>query len=286
MTEAGTRFVAFAGSRVRIDYRGRTAGDIVEFLFRDVGDTPDDELHGTFAVDSDDEKNLVVVRVESDVRYQGSSAADAARVLQESTSYALAAASVNGLLMHAGAVSLGGRAVLLPGTSGSGKTTLAARLLLGGFAFLTDELALVLHESRRVLALPRPLNVKAAGRDAVAGLGDAQGWSSLTSTVTTLLQPPAARVLDTIADEQRLVAVVFPRYRTGMTPRLSPLSRSESGLRLMGCLLNARNLPEHGFPAVSAFARLVPAYALEYGDATEAGKYVEEVIEASDRDLR
>ena len=55
MTEAGTRFVAFAGSRVRIDYKGRTAGDIVEFLFRDVGDRHDDERQGTFSVESDDD---------------------------------------------------------------------------------------------------------------------------------------------------------------------------------------------------------------------------------------
>ena len=34
----------------------------------------------------------------------------------------------------------------------------------------------------------------------------------------------------------------------------------------MQCLINARNLHEHGFPQVIELARSLPAYQLVYGD--------------------
>jgi len=46
-------------------------------------------------------------------------------------------------VLHAGAVALGGRAVLFPGPCGAGKSTLVAALALTGFEYLSDEAAVV-----------------------------------------------------------------------------------------------------------------------------------------------
>jgi hypothetical protein len=58
--------------------------------------------------------------------------------------------------VHAGAVMLEGRALLIPGTSHAGKSSLVAELLRRGAAHLSDEYALV-DEEGCVHAYPRPL---------------------------------------------------------------------------------------------------------------------------------
>ncbi len=50
--------------------------------------------------------------------------------------------------VHAGAVSYGGVAILFPGPSYSGKSTLVAELLHHGFAYFSDEYALIDREGR------------------------------------------------------------------------------------------------------------------------------------------
>jgi hypothetical protein len=58
--------------------------------------------------------------------------------------------------VHAGAVMLDGRALLIPGTTHAGKSSLVAELLRRGAAHLSDEYALVDDEGR-VHSYPRPL---------------------------------------------------------------------------------------------------------------------------------
>jgi hypothetical protein len=58
--------------------------------------------------------------------------------------------------LHAGAVLLGGRALLLPGVSHAGKSSLVAELLRRGATYFSDEYALIDSEGR-VHPYPRPL---------------------------------------------------------------------------------------------------------------------------------
>ena len=65
------------------------------------------------------------------------------------------AAVLQGLeVFHASAVVIGGRAIGIVGDSGTGKTSLAARLVLGGARFLTDDVLAVEPDSGRYLAHP------------------------------------------------------------------------------------------------------------------------------------
>lgn len=64
--------------------------------------------------------------------------------------------------VHAGAVVLQGRALLIPGSSHAGKSSLVAELLRRGAAHLSDEYALVDGEGR-VHSYPRPLLLRNGG---------------------------------------------------------------------------------------------------------------------------
>jgi hypothetical protein len=58
--------------------------------------------------------------------------------------------------------------------------------------------------------------------------------------------------------------ILFPHYQPGASLNWRPLTKAQAGLHLMECLVNARNLPDHGFAEVARMAKMAPAYRLEY----------------------
>ena len=64
-------------------------------------------------------------------------------LLEWGTNYALATRLFCYLLLHAGVVERGGRAIVMPALPGSGKSTLTAALTLRGFRLLSDEFGVV-----------------------------------------------------------------------------------------------------------------------------------------------
>ncbi len=171
-----------------------------------------------------------------------------------------------GLAFHAAALARGGSGFLLPGESGAGKSSLAAWLTAHGFDYLGDELAVV--GGGGVLdAFTRPIQIKSSGADALHAFLDMRALRPhiLTSGATLII--PAARLRPHHAPETAtLAAIVFPHFRARAELVLTRMTRAEAGLALMKCLVNARNLADHGFTAVTELVRKTRAYRLEYGE--------------------
>ena len=70
--------------------------------------------------------------------------------------------------VHASAVAIEGRAVLISGPSGSGKSDLALRLLDRGFTLVSDDQTLVKRDGERLIASAPP-NI--AGKLEIRGIG-------------------------------------------------------------------------------------------------------------------
>ena len=70
--------------------------------------------------------------------------------------------------LHATAVALGGRAVLLTGPSGAGKSDLALRLIDRGAELVADDYTMLVHDGAQLVA-GSPATI--AGRMEVRGLG-------------------------------------------------------------------------------------------------------------------
>ena len=264
-----SRIVSFGGSSVQIEHIGNRAGEIVEFLYRYTRASSNPLPHAKFSLKSSDATGVLTVRHGEATCYNGESAADAARALMEVTSFALAQKSVGGLLFHAATLTWRGRGLLLPGKSGTGKTTLSGWLSTKGLRYLTDELSFVPDRSQRIVAFPRPLNIKTSGLHALRGHYDlASDSEALTGRVVALAQPTHARERGS-GNSTPLGLIVFPRYRQDAEVGLTPLSGGQTGLRLMACLLNARNLQAHGFPSVAKLGGSVTAYELTYSDVEQ-----------------
>lgn len=260
--------ISFAGSSVRIDCEGLDAERIVEFLYRDLPPSDGPPPHITLRVQAETGAEAMTLYCGDTRHYHGDSLGNLASALLGQTIYHLIDKSQGGLVFHAAAVSVRGRCLLLPGKTGVGKTTLAAWLVKRGFGYLTDELVYVPFGSTEVRPFVRPLNIKKGARQSLGTqILDYEALTSQILTATDVTLVPSSLLSDasTFAGI-RLGRIVFPQYQAATEFTFEPLSRAETGLGLMGCLINARNLLDHGFTEVTRLARDIPAFHLRYGD--------------------
>lgn len=251
-----THLVSFAHSAIAIAYHGDLPAQVVDFLYGHLPAVPNGPPPAlTYHLHSDGPDLLILRRGET-LLYRGPSAAAAAELLLGDSGQALAASSRDGLLFHAAGLAGPGCGLLLPGPTGCGKSTLAAWLNHQGLAYLSDELVFVAFGSTMLQGFTRPLHLKPPARSVLpAGLETPR-----FSTPYGHLVAPAG-----VLNSAPLTHLIFPTYQPGGSFSLRPLSPARAGLGLMQGLLNARNLPGHGFAEVSRLVRQVPAYHLGYG---------------------
>ena len=264
MNTLSNRHVSFCGSSIRVEYEGPETARLVTFLYRDIANDPDIPPHITFRLRSEDG----VFRLEcgQDVRYEGSCPGQAANTLLNETIYHLADKNRDGLLFHAAAVALNGRCLLLPGKTGAGKTTLAAWLVKNGFVYLTDELVHIAPGSRVVNALRRPLNVKKGSLPVLETLGVDIKAPEIVSSSEAALVPHVLLGTQDGRVTPPLAALIFPHHQPGSRFRVEPLTSGQTALALVECLINARNLPKHGVPAIARLSKEVQAFRMSYAD--------------------
>jgi hypothetical protein len=127
----------------------------------------------------------------------------------------------------------------------------------------------------------RPLNLKRPARTALEDLFDFEGDSNgiLSTPYGDLVSPDLVNFAGP-RDETPLSLIIFPRYAAGNEFELKRLSKAQAGLALMECLVNARNLPEHGFRELARLARTAPAFKMSYAHFDQIGEGVEALSRA------
>lgn len=100
--------------------------------------------------------------------------------------------------LHATAVAMAGRAVLISGPSGSGKSDLALRLLDRGFTLVSDDRTIVRKENGRLIASAPP-NIQ--GKLEVRGIGIVEMESA--GDVPVALVVELTSDIDRLPDESR-----------------------------------------------------------------------------------
>jgi len=260
------RILSFGDSTIEIVTHSDETSDLVDMLFKGVPDKGINPPHARLEISQDRNDDYRLTRDEKQI-YKGDSLAALANSLMDTSIYNLADKCSSGLLFHAACLSWKGKGVILPAQSGHGKTTLSAWLLSNGFDYLTDELVYLPLDSRQAMCFGRPLNVKYGAREIIDGLlGDNKDDDSIVAGPIAMLVPPQLVRADNKTVEPEVNMVFFPHYRADTEFSLEKLSAAQTGMTLMSCLVNARNLAGDGFPATVSLARKVPAYQLTYPD--------------------
>jgi len=168
--------------------------------------------------------------------------------------------------IHAGAVSHGGRGIVLPAPMNAGKTTLVGALICAGFDYLSDEAALV-ETGGTLVPFPKPLTFEPGSYDLLPELR------------ALIEQGPSLRRRHVVADELRAGStgtsceigwVVTLSRRAGAGSTLEPLRRGEALAALAKNSFNLHRLGARGLDSLGRAVRGASALRLEVGDLQQA----------------
>ncbi|MDJ0739046.1 MAG: HprK-related kinase A [Gammaproteobacteria bacterium] len=171
------------------------------------------------------------------------------------------------LMLHAGSVAFGDRALILPGTPGSGKSTLAAALDLHGARLLSDEFGLVRPARGDLLPMPRGIPLKNDSIEAILAFDPAAPlgptYPKTRKGRVRHLRPSAASVA---RQHEPAVArwLVFPRYQAGAAESLQALDKADAFRRLAFNSFNYKLLGATAFHAIAAIVRGADCYTFTF----------------------
>lgn len=256
----------FANNAVTVRWEGARAQRVVEHLFARVKAQGRGEATVSLSL-VERAQDLVVTENGRELLHTESDG-HAAECLLGQAVYHLVDRSSGGLVLHAAAVALDERRVLvMPGTSGAGKTTLTAWLVKHGHDYLTDEAVFLPLESTSLESLCRPLNLKRGSRAQLQALSPAA--DGVLSFEGGDLVDPAALGCINPRTQGELFLFVFPTFEQGKPLELSPLSPAQAAQALLTFAANARSVPRHGLGEVARLAKAARAFSLRYGDSQD-----------------
>ncbi|MCB0210702.1 MAG: hypothetical protein KDJ52_15290 [Anaerolineae bacterium] len=273
-----TRRISFAGNTITVNFKGQAAARVIDLLYRHIEEGNAENSCFTYELEENADSGLIALRREQELLYEGHDAGMAGETLLSDSCYQLAAHSRTGLLFHGAVLGWQGQGLLLPGASGAGKSTLTAWLVSHGFDYLSDELAFIPWQTDIIKPLTRPINLKSPSRPILEKRFDfeANRANMLVSPYGYFIPPQRLRD-HPLHSETPLKTIIFPRYRADGGFDCEGLSKAQAGLSLMQTLINARNLPEHGFQEVVRLVRHVPAYTLTYNNFDGIAAYIQDI---------
>jgi hypothetical protein len=167
------------------------------------------------------------------------------------------------IVLHAGAVSWGGKGILIPGRSHSGKSTLVAELLKQGATYYSDEFAAI-NRHGEVEPLDRPLHLR--------------GPELKSQNIITAAQLGARSASTPIS----IRLVVFAEYQENSEFQTSQtLSAGQSTLSLMESCFTARSRPEDALTYLENVARGAKVIRSNRGEAKLAAREILQFVEES-----
>ncbi|MGH2692690.1 MAG: hypothetical protein ACRDHM_09325 [Actinomycetota bacterium] len=185
------------------------------------------------------------------------------------------------LIVHAGVVSLTGRALLLPGPSGAGKTTLVAGLVAAGFSYLSDEAAAIDPLDGKVIPVPLALSVKPGSRETLASLGASVPQGAGASEDSTFAVAPELLRPHPVGSTAPVHRVVFPDYGRGRNASLAQLTRAQGLLELSENCFNLDLFGSSGFRVLADLAKGCTFHRLGYGLLPAAVETLQSLMEDS-----
>lgn len=259
----GTYTAGLSGVNVAIDYNCAEARSFLDFLFADLRSNDRLSTSRRFEVIIVGNPARMSLWMGDRQLYFGESKHDLAYLLINEIIYDCIINSIEYHAVHAAAFAVENRGILFPGNSGSGKSSLAAWLTWKGYDYLTDELVL-LSRNGHMHSFTRPISLKSSAFEALSQHASFCGEDILSGEKGVMiphrcLNPDwngASPVLDTI---------IYPEFIEGHSPTLTRLSSAQSCLKLMGCHVNARNIPDHGFADLANLTRHATSYDCKFG---------------------
>jgi hypothetical protein len=187
---------------------------------------------------------------------------------------AVADASNEHLLFHAGGVELGGTAFLLPAPSGSGKSTLVAGLVERGAGYLSDELIALEADGSLAHPYPKPIAIKPGSFEVLGHLRPE--FLDGFATEEWYLGPESVRP-GAVGRSCVPAVCVVPHFDAAGRNQLTRLTSTELFLALT---VNSVNLAQHGEAGTKVLGELAQhclGFELDFADLHEACRLIDDL---------
>lgn len=203
-------------------------------------------------------------------------------LLEWGTNYAIATRLYCDLLLHAGVVERGGRAVVMPAMPGSGKSTLTAALSLRGFRLLSDEFGVIRLSDSQLVAMLRPVALKNASIDVIQAFAPHAVMGPRypkTHKGTVAHLAPLAEHVDARHRPATPALVIFPRFDASAGVEFEAVPRARAFARLAVNSFNYDALGPDGFDALTALVQASSCWTLRYGDLDGAVRAIGDLLD-------
>jgi HprK-related kinase A len=193
-------------------------------------------------------------------------------------------------LLHAGAVAHQGCGLIFPGASGQGKSSLTTALILEGFTYLSDELAVIDPTTRQVSAFPKPVSIK---NPSLFTERIPTGWFGPEATLVTTAseqlptyQPvwyahPADFQVPVSEIPVPVTFIIFPYYDPDCAPKLDPLSKADALHILLENAVNSPHFPGKGLRLLAQLAENARCYALQFNHLETSVALITALVETA-----
>jgi hypothetical protein len=187
----------------------------------------------------------------------------------------------NSIAIHAGAVSLDGRGIMLPAPPDHGKSTLSTALVRAGCSFLSDEAALIDPVTMQVWPFPRPILLSPDSVALFPGLEDAipvneRRFRNYRFHLTADDVRPGSW-----GEPCGVELIVVPSYAAHLATELEPLPRAEAlTLAISGCF-NADRLDPSAVRILGSIVERAQCYRLRMGDVGAAAEAILSLLDGT-----
>lgn len=177
-------------------------------------------------------------------------------------------------LLHAGAVTTDGQGLILPGVSGNGKSSLTMALLLQGFQYLSDELAVIDPATADLWAFPKPFSLKdpslfpnLATRPEVwlgpeAGMAHSPVKNEGYDRPVWYIHPEDVRPGAIASGPVPVRYIFFPKFDPEAAPQLQPLTPNQAMRKLLENSVNFSQLDQGGLQLLARLAREAQSFTV------------------------
>ncbi len=268
MTTSGSRQIHYAGHSVTVEYDHPLIETILNNIIYPFNSTNPSNNSSIFRVEyQEDQEPTYILYLDGAQIYKAKHQIDFAEMLLSKICYQLAFHSKDGMLFHAAGLAYKGHGILVPGGIGFGKSTFTAWMVSQGCDYLSDEFVYFPWGTDQMQSFYRPLHLKKPSREVLSKMIDYESEESflLVGSRSDLVHPSLIKT-DNCYTQLPVQLILFPQYKGDAEFEWRELTAAETGLELMQFLINARNLPEHGFGEITSLARKIKAKKFNYSN--------------------
>jgi HprK-related kinase A len=201
--------------------------------------------------------------------------------LEWGMNWTVAANEVQNVIIHSAVLAKGNKAILFPAPPGSGKSTLTAYLAHNGWRLLSDEMALIVPNTKTVVPFVRPICLKNQSIDIATNLFPQGQFSNIAKDThkgdVIHLSPPESS-WENQTNTAELVGVVFPNYRANQDLQIYQLDKTQAFMQLVDNAFNYSVLRETAFNTLTKVIENVQTFEIFHNDLAQVAEFLEQEI--------